>query len=236
VTRQTAKDLGPAGFLAAEASEAEGHRLRRFAADLRGEIVLRAMSIRAHFGRLRRRAERSGVPFALDQVARLLDRADGLVRDVARELERQPPSEAMFPTALRWLARRTERKHGIPVTVDIATPGHSLDGPPGTLLYSATRRVFREMAFSGADGMTMRLTSDGGRRVRLSVRATGEVARALPRPQRIDAIEQALAPARRRVEAAGGTLAVRQDSPQFTEVVICVEADEAAGAADRETP
>lgn len=208
-----------AGFLASEASEVERQRIRRFAADLRGELTLGAMSIRSNFSRLRRRAERSRVSFALDEVASLLDQADELLRDVARELEDQPSAEETFPTALRWLARRTERKHDVPVTVEVTEPVGSPDGPTGTLLYSVTKRVLREMASWDAERMTLGLTSDGDARIRLSIRATRPTGSIFQREE-VDVITRALSSVRRRVESAGGSLAVYHDSPRVVEVTI----------------
>jgi len=233
---QRGEDSRASGFLTTEPSEEERRQIRRLVADLRGELNSRAMKIRSQFGRLRRSAERSSQPFALDQVASLLDQADDLLRNASHELDRRMSPDAAFAAALRWLARRTERQHGIPVAVEVAARISPLDPRRGTLAYSATRAALREMAHWGAARITLGLTSTGDSWMRLSIRATRSIAGAKPGFDEFRDIGRSLASARRRIETAGGSLAVHQDSPQVIAVVIeyVGAGDVGAGAANEE--
>jgi two-component system NarL family sensor kinase len=186
------------GRLVAQALDAEDTARRRLAEALHDEALQNVLAARHELG-----AEGARV----DLVSEALDRTVRQLREAVFDLHPYLLEHAGLGAALRAVAERAGVRAGFRVTVESDRPA---EGVHDQLLFSVGRELIANAAkHAGAEALVVSLRrADGAVELTVSDDGRGidpQVAEAAPRHGHIG-----LASLRERVDAAGGTLAVRR--------------------------
>ena len=147
------------------------------ARELHESTAQRLAAIALQIGAMCRDAEKRGDSACAEQIADLRAELGGVLEEVRALAQMAHPSaldDLGLPTALRQLARETERRaDGLTVEVDVAREDLRVAAPEGAVLYRVAQEALAN-AVKHADARTVRVFLDGHRgRVQLRVTDDG---------------------------------------------------------------
>jgi PAS domain S-box-containing protein len=127
--------------LSSELSLAEERERRRIAIEIHDDISQALAMAKMKLDASARMPLDPQVRRTLEAVSTVVDEVLGRTRSLTFELSPPVLHELGFEPALEWLAEQTERRYGLPVSVDLQEDGKSLPHETAVLLFQAVREL-----------------------------------------------------------------------------------------------